>query len=281
MRKMNRLAFYAAVLTAGFAGLSCNRMTEDILDETSRIPENPTLYTLTVKADKGASTKALTEDGGILKSSWSENDEVAVYNVNNALLGTLRAAASSTGSTTLSGNLTTAPAVGEALVLKYRTDSYTTQRGTLDYIASHCDHAVASVIVETVVGKAITTTEALFQPRQAIVKFSLQNTSGSALSASQLLVNSGTSTYTVDLQSASSTVYVALPAIANQNLSLFAKVGTDYYDLAKTGVTFENGAFYRITPRLTKQPLSSVIFPYLEFPTPEYFYGGASGSEAI
>lgn len=278
MRKMNRLAFFAAVLTAGFAGLSCNRMAEDIQDETSRIPENTTLYTLTVKAEKGTSTKALTEDGGILKSSWSENDEVAVYNVDNDLLGTLFAAASSTGSTTLSGNLTTAPAVGDALVLKYRTDNYTTQGGTLAYIASHCDHAVASVIVETVVGMAVTTTDALFQPRQAIVKFSLQNASGLALGASQLLVNSGNSTYTVDLQTASSTVYVALPAFSNQTVTLSAATGTSYYDLSKADVTFENGMFYTITAQLKKQPVSSIT---MNEGAVNFLYGGTPASEAL
>ena len=120
----------AAALAVGSV-FSCNQIKEEQLPQEPQGQEKTSVYTLTVEALKGASTKALTEDevNHIIKSSWAEGDNVDVYNAGGEKLGTLTPAVSSTSSTTLSGNLDTAPAVEDVLTLKYRSGNYASQDG--------------------------------------------------------------------------------------------------------------------------------------------------------
>ena len=268
---------WAVLLLAGLIGLSCSRLDEIPQNETPETPEK-TFYTLIIKAEKEASTKALEDMGTTLKSTWTAGDKVTVYGPGNQILGTLTASTGGSGSTTLEGNLTEAPKVGDVLTLKLRSDSYLTQKGTLDYIATNCDYALATATVETVSGTQITTTPASFVSQQAIVKLTIQDAGGNALAVSQLLLNSGGRTYTVTPDSASSTVYVALPAFSNQTVTLSATAGTSYYDLSKGDVTFENGKFYTITAQLKKQPVSSIT---MDGGAVKFLYGGTPASEAL
>ena len=268
---------WAVLLLTGLIGLSCSRLDEIPQSET---PETPgkTMYTLIIKAEKEAPTKALEDMGTTLKSTWTAGDKVTVYGPGNQILGTLTASTGGSGSTTLQGDLTEAPTVGDVLTLKLRSDSYLTQKGTLDYIAANCDYALATATVETVSGQQITTTPALFVSQQAIVKLTIQDAGGNALAVSQLLLNSGGSTFTVTPDSAISTVYVALPAFSNQTVTLSATAETAYYDLSKGNVTFENGKFYTITAQLRKQPVSSIT---MDGDAVKFLYGGIPASEAL
>ena len=268
---------WAVLLLTGFIGLSCSRLDEIPQSET---PETPgkTMYTLIIKAEKEASTKALEDMGTTLKSTWTAGDKVTVYGPGNQLLGTLTASTGGSSSTTLQGDLTEAPKVGDVLTLKLRSDSYLTQKGTLDYIAANCDYALATATVETVSEMKITTTPASFVSQQAIVKLTIQDAGGNALAVSQLLLNSGGRTYTVTPDSAISTVYVALPAFSNQTVTLSATAETAYYDLSKADVTFENGKFYTITAQLRKQPVSSIT---MDGDAVKFLYGGIPASEAL
>lgn len=268
---------WAVLLLAGLIGFSCSRLDEIPQNEAPETPEK-TFYTLIIKADKEVPTKALEDMGTTLKSTWTAGDAVTVYGPGNQILGTLTASTGGSGSTTLEGNLTEAPKVGDVLTLKLRSDSYLTQKGTLDYIAANCDYALATATVETVSGTQITTTPASFVSQQAIVKLTIQDAGGNALAVSQLLLNSGGSTFTVTPDSASSTVYVALPAFSNQTVTLSATAGTSYYDLSKGDVTFENGKFYTITARLGKQPVSSIT---MDGGAVKFLYGGTPASEAL
>ena len=267
---------WAVLLLTGLIGLSCSRLDEIPQSETPETPEK-TMYTLIIKAEKEASTKALEDMGTTLKSTWTVGDVVTVY-AGSQILGTLTASTGGSSTTTLEGDLNEAPEVGADLTLKYRSDNYLTQKGTLDYIAANCDYALATVRVETVTEKHITTTPALFETQQAIVKFTLQDADGNAVAASQLLLNNGGTTYTVNLDSASSTVYVALPAFSNQTVTLSATAGTSYYDLSKADVTFENGKYYTRTVRLGKQPVSSIT---MDGGAVKFLYGGTPASEAL
>ena len=275
--KKSCYAPWAVLLLTGLIGLSCSRLDEIPQSETPETPEK-TMYTLIIKAEKEASTKALEDMGTTLKSTWTAGEEVTVYGPGDQILGTLTASTGGSSTTTLEGDLNEAPEVGADLTLKYRSNNYLTQKGTLDYIAANCDYALATVRVETVTEKHITTTPALFETQQAIVKFTLQDADGNAVAASQLLLNNGGTTYTVNLDSASSTVYVAIPAFSNQTVTLSATAGTSYYDLSKADVTFENGKFYTITAQLRKQPVSSIT---MDGGAVKFLYGGTPASEAL
>lgn len=275
MRKNNLFVLLAAAMSAGTVFYSCNRFEEQLQPQEPQ-EQGTSAYTLKVKAEKGTATKALTDEGVTLKASWAAGDDVEVYNVGGDHLGTLVPAVSSTSSTTLSGNLTTAPAMDEVLTLKFRSNNYTTQQGTLEYIAANCDYATAEVTVTAVSGNSIETTPAHFVSHQAIVKFTLRNSGDTGdLNVTQLLVNDGTNTYTITPVSATpSVLYVAIEGFSEQTVTMTANTGSAYYDRTKADVTFENGKFYRIKALMTQRTLKSISISGLE-PVPMYYYGGA------
>ena len=189
----------AALLIASATFVACSS-DDDIISENQQ-PVNPTgKYTMTVNASKGddATTRALSLDGKTLNVKWAATDEVSVFPTSSWLtpLGTLTAAASDNGSTSLTGDLTTAPTAGDQLNLLFprATWDYTGQTGVLlsdaNSIEKKYDYAQANVEVASVDGNTINTTDADFQSQQAIVKFILKNKSdNSSLNASSLTVS--------------------------------------------------------------------------------------------
>lgn len=285
MKKNNLFVILAAALSACTV-FSCSQIQEEQLPEEPQEPqkqEETSVYTLTVEALKGASTKALTEDelNHIIKSSWADGDNVEVYNTNGDHLGTLTPAVSSTSSTTLSGELDTAPEVEDVLTLKFCSGNYAHQEGTLEYIATHCDYATAEVTVTDVIDKSITTTPAHFVSQQAIVKFTLKQPGDVDLNVTELTVYDGTTTYTITpvAPATPSVLYVALEGFSEQTVSLSAHTGSAYYDRTVNKVSFENGTFYRVKAVMTQRVLKSISISGLD-PAPSYYYGGALQIEA-
>ena len=222
----------SALLLTGIVLAGCSSS-----DAPIEQPINPTgKYTMTVNASKddNATTRALFFDGTALNVKWTAGEEVAVYKSDwSSKLGTLSAAASSNGKTTLSGDLTTAPAVNDNLYLLFPRDTwdYTGQAGVLltaddatNAIEKKYDYALADVTVNGVDAMKISTTDASFSSQQAIVKFSLRDSYGFPINANSLTVSSGsnkivqkieqgTATYdalTIEPASATSKLYAAI-----------------------------------------------------------------------
>ena len=241
----------AALLIASATFVACS--SDDNIANENQQPANPTgKYTMTVQASKGMDTRALalTLDGETLNATWTNGDQVTVYE-GDTYLGTLSATNSDGATCKLIGELTTAP-TGTEVTLKFNTPTYTGQNGTLDYIASHCDYATATTTV-TVIGNTITGTDVEFTNQQAIVKFTLKDNASTpaSLSATELVVNDGANDYTITPASATSELYVAIPGISEQTVTLTATVGGYTYTYVKSGVTFTNGEYYEITVKMT------------------------------
>ena len=176
----------AALLMAGAAFTACSN-DDNLINEQ---PVNPTTkYTMTVNATMGedAQTRGLYFDNTALKVKWYNTDQVAVFPAAwSSTLGTLTAAASETGSTTLTGDLTGSVKVNDKLNLLFPRDewSYTGQTGVLlddaNSIEKKYDYATAQVTVNSVVGSTITTDVANLASKQAIVKFKFRNSDNSA-----------------------------------------------------------------------------------------------------
>ena len=196
----------AALLMAGAAMTACSDK-DNIANEVQQ-PVNPVgHYTMTVNASMGdngtnGSNRALALDGTALKVKWAGTDQVAVFPEawSRTPLGTLTAAASETGSTTLSGDLTGSVNVGDNLHLLFpRAEwDYTGQKGILlsdeNSIEKKYDYALADVTVAAIDGSHITTTaNANLASQQAIVKFILKNNDGSAPLAAENLTISAAS----------------------------------------------------------------------------------------
>ena len=186
----------AALLMAGAAFTACSETDNAVIDQ----PAAARTYKMTVDATmgEGAQTRGLYFDNTALKVKWYNDDQVSVFPASSWLtpLGTLTAAASDNGSTSLTGDLTTAPTAGDQLNLLFprATWDYTGQTGVLlsdaNSIEKKYDYAPANVEVASVDGNTINTTDADFASQQAIVKFILKNKSdNSLLNASSLTIS--------------------------------------------------------------------------------------------
>lgn len=259
--------YYAILMLAAVA--ACMQMEQPMPVEEPEVPqeqeETVQTYTMTIEASKGVDTKALSLGGDnnkTLNATWTENDAVEVYNSSSVKIGTLRAEELTNGgqSCKLRGSLNTAPSKGETLTLKYLSPNYSTQDGTLTgsntSIDKVCDYAEASVTVTSVSGTDITASNADFTNKQAIVKFMLKDkaTGNPSISATRLTVTAGETTITVTPSGATSELFVAIPDISSQTVSLSADITPCYvYTYEKASVTFANSQYYEITVKMTKQ----------------------------
>ena len=218
-------------------------------------------YSLVVNAEKSVDeTKALALAGKTLTATWAIGETVTVYNVTRSteLTGTL-AAQSSGSSTKLTGNIEGTIAVGDELELRFCSPDYSNQEGTIEYIAANCDYATARINVSEINGTRITASDASFENKQAIVKFSLQDKSGNSLVSNRLTISDGSNTFTVAPTSATNVVYVALPDITSKNLTIEAYEGTDAYKYEKSGVSLLNGKYYEITVKMSFDALATPL----------------------
>ena len=146
--KKNILTLAAQLfVTALLVACSTN---DDIADNNTQEQTGKKTYNVMVMACKGSNntTRALSLDGSTLNATWKVGEEVTVYK-GETLLGTLTAQSNGT-STTLKGTLIGDIAVSDALTLKFLSPDYSGQDGTLEYIATHCDYATATVEVTSV-----------------------------------------------------------------------------------------------------------------------------------
>ncbi len=259
----------AAMVVAGAAMTSCQK--EEVATGKFKMSINATMA--------GGNSKALSIEGTTLNATWAEGEQVTVYK-GEAEIGTLTAQ-SAGESTTLDGTITGTIATNDVLTLKFCSpDKYTSQDGTLEYIAANCDYATASVTVSSVNNGIVTTTNnsmVTFTNQQAIVKFTLQKSDGTALPAnpSAFTVNDGTSdvvtltsipaaTYT-NPNNGDGVLYVALPAVSDKPITLTATVGDDTYTYTtSSNKTFANGRYYEITVGMTQVlPACSYTAPTL------------------
>lgn len=234
----------AALLMAGAAFTACSN-DDNIANET-QLPVNPTgKYTMTVNAtkDEVAPTRGLYFDNTALNVKWYDNDQVSVFPAAWSLApyGTLTAAASENGSTTLTGNLTTLPAINDNLNLLFprATWDYTGQKGVLlteaNSIEKKYDYALADVTVNSITGNAITTTTANFASQQAIVKFNIKNKATDAalnVTALKISANGGKLVQSRQMLSPTPEGYEAVTGPANYLYIELSEKASHYFFVA-------------------------------------------------
>jgi len=247
----------AALLIASATVFNACSSDDNITSENQQPASTTGKYTMTVQASKGdgATTRALSLSGSTLNATWKTGEKVVVWSSDGTTTKYGELEAQSDGAnTTLKGTLTTKPADGASLLLKFLSPNYTSQSGTIDYIAANCDYATASVTAKVVGDDVSTTADANFENQQSIVKFTLKDkgNSDADINATKLVVSDGTTDYTVTPTPATSELYVALPDISSKTLTLTATDGTYHYAYEKSGVTFANGQYYEITVKMSK-----------------------------
>ena len=268
-KNVSLMAFTVIALIASTTFVACSN--DDSIIENQQ-PAGAQTYTMTINATKGsddanvkANTRALSLDEmtspHTLNATWAVGEAVTVYNVTKSadLSGTLTAQYDGE-STTLKGELTGTIENGDVLKLKFLSPDYSTQEGTLEYIAANCDYAEANVTVTDASTPSVTTTDADFVNQQAIVKFTLKkkadNSDLEIPAATAFTVSDGTTDYTVTPASATDELFVAIPGISSKTVTLVATDGEDYYYYQKTGVTFDNSQYYAIGVKMEKSDLA-------------------------
>ena len=288
---MTNIKTLVALLIAGAAITACSS-DDAAVEKQPEVPSTTGKYTLTVKASKEDSgTRALSLMMGVgtmeLKPVWDKNDDVTLKSGDESVKMTVTPDPLDDTKATLTATLATAPADGDELTLELCSSSISGQTGTLDYIASHCDYATATVTVTSVDGGVITTsaseTPAEFVNQNAIARFTLYNGS-TLISPTQLEVSIshsnqqvqaylhqlGKDSYTFTIPAETYTnsagvLYFALPSMPASvtigdtpvpldaekfTLKLTATTANDVYTYTKTGYPFTAGKFYNIAVKM-------------------------------
>lgn len=261
------------LILAAFASASLISCVKETIQETPETIEN-TVYTLTVNASKGFDTKALAADG---TATWASGEKVLVFKEGTATpIGTLTPQSYGEATTQLKGDNIDLSGVGEGdkldlVFIGKDSDSesdiwtYNGQVGTLESISDNYDYAQAQVTISAMEEGNASTTNADFVNQQSIVKFSLKDADGDALSATEFTISAASGklvkSYSVtsgkfepvygDIvvtpAEATNVIYVALrndSGSADRYL-MTATSGDKDYVLAKSDVTFSNGTLYQ------------------------------------
>ena len=273
MKRNNTIyRFAGTLLLAGAVLVGCSKATDTLKPQsvqkaesekageesqvTTETPAAEGAFTLTVSADMLA-TKALTDLGQTLGSSWEKGDSISVYNVTTeqAIEGWLYAEADGT-STTFSGTVAGNFNQGDILLLQFLAPDYMTQDGTLEGLAAQCDYATSQVEVTAIdpEAKTISTEQANFEKMQAVVKFNITNRKNpvepvkvtSFMGYGVLPGKEIPFGIKITPEVATDELYVGIPYFEKMKITFEAK-GEDGFDyrLIVPDVNFEDGLYYR------------------------------------
>ena len=251
---------------------SCGKEDEPEVQPEDLIPEEQPstvfTYSFSIEASKESDqpmSKALILEGNTLKAVWAVGEEVIVINDSKGeVLSGALLAQSDGASTTLKGELISTKGidVNDRLTLRFRSPSYYSQAGTLEYIAANCDFAEAEVKVTSVDGGEIRTGTANFVNKQAIVKFTVKYPSGNPLANNAFNIKyfeaatGNPQEINVSLSTPTNAFYVAIPAVASSELIIRTKDSASrYYSYIKSSATFETGKYYDITVKTSERAI--------------------------
>ena len=275
--KINRLFSIAA---AALMMVACS-------SEETALNNNPAVgsqmqFTATIAAPgSGATTRTeYSESGKDINVAWSVGDEIALIHNGVKDVATVEKV-NADGSATITGIITgttneadvrlvyPAARVGEVTGgldgTEYSSDSdvegkLLTQDGTLKYIQKNLDFRSDMNQLSVEGDKATLAYPAEDMAAElAIWKLTLQDDAETpaALSATQVSVildgeEPVTIASTTTLSTATSTVYLAMDMINEEDLTIEATVGEDTYSYTKNGVTLAAGTYYQSTVTMAK-----------------------------
>lgn len=185
-----------ALICSGLMVLAgCQKEDSQVPETTPEEKVELTSYTVTISANKGVDTKALSLDGTTLNAYWKSTDRVRVFKNGTCIgeLSVLPADGEKPTIATLSGELTAdGLSTNDALTLIIpRTKwDYSGQTGILTgagSIEDTYDYGLAPVNIVGISGNAVTTSGARFENQQSIYRFGFK-VSGTSLSVKQFSV---------------------------------------------------------------------------------------------
>ena len=276
MKKVFSIFMTVALLAAGAIMTGCNNKDNNNPDQ----PKEVKTYKMSIKASKGADDKAngprraLGLEGNTLNATWAVGEQVRVYNETTGEdLGGYLTPDSNGETAYLSGTLTGEVTEGDRLTLKFLAPNYSSQAGTLAYIAANCDYAIAENIEVTSAENGIIGTEgtADFVNQQAIVKFRLIHEGDNPLNVTEFVITAGSNTYTVTPASATNVLYVAIPGYIG-GMTFTATDGTNNYTHTKAVADLYNGHYYTTEIDMTLVPAAAGYGPFSVSSTKQVYF---------
>ena len=260
-KTMKKVFGIAALLLALAA---CNKETEITPVEQ---PSDSKGITITATlAPKTADTKAVADGGDKITVTWAEHEHIAILytvgstkKVADAEITAVDGGGTATITFTVDGGTTNdtpctlvypySAAKDDKSGVKDAATLLSAQDGTLN---ANLDVRVGAGTIQTTTPSLTVTTQP--EAQFAIFKFNVKNADASAtIDVKPLIITIGTQDYVITPASATSTLYVALPAVSSQTVS-FSATSSDSktYTCSKDGVTFAAAKYYQSTLKMTE-----------------------------
>ena len=256
---MKKVFGIAAMLLALAA---CNKIETEI--QTTDQAEGITITAQLAPKTGGATTRAVSEGSGMIVSEWAENEHIAVLYTKDATQYAADATITDvdgSGVATIEFTVEAGTPDNTACTLVYpysaAKDDHTGVKDAATLLAAQDGTLSANLDVRVGAGTIQTSTPGLTVTTQpeaqfAIFKFTTKNSDGSApIDVKPLTITIGSQDYVITPASATSELFVALPAVSGQTVS-FSATGSDSktYTCSKDGVTFDAGKYYQSTLKM-------------------------------
>ena len=252
--------FMMAALALTFA--ACSNDDNDLAQQPAEQPANDEItITATVSSDD-ATTRALSIDGSNIASTWEADDQFAIlYNDGTSNVKRVATVSSINGSTvTITFTIPSSLANNTACKIVYPASAanaantgadVATALAAQDGTIGNCPEVrVGTATIDKDNHNLAGVTKLVAQ--NAIFKFTTKNANGSAtIDVNSLTITFGAQNYVITPALATSELYVALPAVADQAVR-FSATGSDSktYTCSKASVTFAAGKYYQSTLKM-------------------------------
>ena len=259
MNKILTIAALALVLSA------CSNEDNDIQTPVEQPAKSEGIpFTATISIGENAMTRALTEDAtnNQIVPTWVAGEKVAL--IHNGVNDEMSVASVSGGVATITGTITGSPTTGDAVTIIYpstaadgttgnvKANLLAAQDGTLATIAANYDVRKGTGTMK-VSGTTSLNGNVSLTNLNAIFKFTLQDLSAAAKSATEFKVSDGSGNVitTVTPGSASGELYVALPVMAAGTYWFNATIDSKpYIAKATTAAATVAGKYYQTTVKM-------------------------------
>lgn len=265
------------LLIAGATLLGCSKSDDTTVRPADKTAAGPVQYVINLST---SNTKAIVDPGdGTLTVTWKAGDKVSVENLTTKTKYAEKLVAESDGaSTTLKGTFSGNFNIGDELELTFIGKTDAVQNGILNSadvnaitIENTFDYAIARIEVKEIeivtegadAPKAnVITTDANFERKQSIVKFTVQNRKADPEAVQvtdfHVTVGEGVEAPVIKVHPAEpmDVLYVAIPAFENKKLTFEAEGNDGYsYKLISPEETLVNGTFYTRTLQMKRLAL--------------------------
>ena len=256
---------------------ACSNSDNDILTQAEQPAKAQGIpFTATISIGESASTRALTEDGsGGLTATWAAGDKVAL--IHNGVNDEMEVESVSGGVATIKGTITSATDGADVTVIYPATAAdgttgnvkadllYAQSGATLADVAANYDVRKGTGTLK-VNGTASLNGNVSLTNQFAIFKFTTKNSDASAdISISSLTVTIVAQEYVITPTSATSELFVALPATTSSRPVIFSATGSDSksYTCSKYPVTFAGGKYYQSTLKMQEGTTAMWYSPFM------------------